>query len=190
MSSLADTLSQNDDYSYRHNVSATSQTPFYQDSASKVADRSQKRALLVGIDYRGQSGKLTGCVESVKSMSTALLWSGYDHQNMIILTDYQRRLTSQPTRENILQAAHWLGSGAQPGDKLLFQYCGHGMTTECGEQAEEVIFPTDFRTKGVINIQDLERVISPPAGVQLVVVVDSLHPTNSIPRFDFAENNL
>ena len=64
------------------------------------------------------------------------------------------------------------------------------MTTECGEQAEEVIFPTDFCTKGVINIQDLERVISPPAGVQLVVVVDSLHPTNSIPRFDFAENNL
>ncbi len=190
MSSLADTLSQNDDYFYRHNVSTTSQTPFCQDSAFKVADRSRKRALLVGINYLGQSGRLTGCVESVKSMSKVLLWYGYDHQNIITLTDYQRRPISQPTRKNILQAAHWLGSGAQPGDKLLFQYCGHGMTTECGEQAKEVIFPTDFCTKGVINIQDLERVISPPAGVQLVVVVDSLHPTNSIPRFDFAENNL
>lgn len=190
MSSLADTSSQNDNYFYRHNVSATSLTPFHQDSASKVADRSQKRALLVGINYLGQFGKLKGCAESVKSMSRLLLWCGHDHQNMIILTDDQCRPTSQPTRKNILTAACWLGSGAQPGDKLLFQYCGHGMTTECGEQAEEVIFPTDFRTKGVINIQDLERVISPPAGVQLVVVVDSLHPTNSIPRFDFAENNL
>ena len=46
---------------------------------------------------------------------------GYRREDMVILTDDQQRLKSQPTKQNILHAMHWLVKDA---DSLFFHYSG------------------------------------------------------------------
>ncbi len=43
---------------------------------------------------------------------------------MVILTDDQQNPMSQPTKQNILRAMHWLVKDAQPDDSLFFHYSG------------------------------------------------------------------
>lgn len=43
---------------------------------------------------------------------------------MVILTDDQQNAMSQPTKQNILRAMHWLVKNARPNDSLFFHYSG------------------------------------------------------------------
>lgn len=43
---------------------------------------------------------------------------------MVILTDDQQNLMSQPTKQNILRAMHWLAKDAKANDSLFFHYSG------------------------------------------------------------------
>ena len=43
---------------------------------------------------------------------------------MVILTDDQQNPMSQPTKQNILRAMHWLVKDARPNDSLFFHYSG------------------------------------------------------------------
>lgn len=43
---------------------------------------------------------------------------------MVILTDDQQNPMSQPTKQNILRAMHWLVKDARPNDALFFHYSG------------------------------------------------------------------
>lgn len=86
----------------------------------------QRKALLVGINYFGLTGKLTGCVNDAKNMYSFLSQVyGYRPQDMVILTDDLQKPTSQPTKDNILRAMHWLVNNAKPNDSLLFHYSGN-----------------------------------------------------------------
>jgi hypothetical protein len=49
---------------------------------------------------------------------------GYKREDMVILTDDQQNPMSQPTKQNILRAMHWLVKDARPNDSLLFHYSG------------------------------------------------------------------
>jgi metacaspase-1 len=49
---------------------------------------------------------------------------GYRREDMVILTDDQQNPMSQPTKQNILYAMHWLVKGAAPHDSLFFHYSG------------------------------------------------------------------
>lgn len=48
----------------------------------------------------------------------------YKREDMVILTDDQQNAMSQPTKENILRAMHWLVKDARPNDSLFFHYSG------------------------------------------------------------------
>lgn len=81
--------------------------------------------MLIGINYFGQRGQLRGCINDVKNMSTYLFESfGYKREDMVILTDDQQNPMSQPTKQNILRAMHWLVKDARPNDSLFFHYSG------------------------------------------------------------------
>ena len=85
----------------------------------------RRKALLIGINYFGQRGQLRGCINDVKNMSTYLFESfGYKREDMVILTDDQQNPMSQPTKQNILRAMHWLVKDARPNDSLFFHYSG------------------------------------------------------------------
>jgi hypothetical protein len=49
---------------------------------------------------------------------------GYQRDDMVILTDDQQNPMSQPTKQNILRAMHWLVKDARPNDSLFFHYSG------------------------------------------------------------------
>ena len=98
---------------------------FSQHHASSHPYTGKKKALLIGINYFNQKGQLRGCVNDVKNMSSFLIDRyGYKREDMVILTDDQQNPRSIPTKQNILQAMHWLVKDAKPGDSLFFHYSG------------------------------------------------------------------
>jgi hypothetical protein len=85
----------------------------------------RRKALLIGINYFGQRGQLRGCIHDIKNMATYLTeCHGYQQDDMVLLTDDQQNPLSQPTKQNILRAMHWLVKDARPNDSLFFQYSG------------------------------------------------------------------
>ena len=84
-----------------------------------------RKALLIGINYFGQRGQLRGCINDVKNMSIYLNnHFNYRREDMVILTDDQQNPMSQPTKQNIIRAMHWLVKDARPNDSLFFHYSG------------------------------------------------------------------
>ena len=85
----------------------------------------RRKALLIGINYFGQRGQLRGCINDVRNMSTYLVENfNYKREDMVLLTDDQQNPMSQPTKQNILRAMHWLVKDARPNDSLFFHYSG------------------------------------------------------------------
>ncbi|KAK2677574.1 hypothetical protein RAB80_006314 [Fusarium oxysporum f. sp. vasinfectum] len=69
----------------------------------------RRKALLIGINYFNQRGQLRGCINDVRNMTAYLSEHfGYKREDMVILTDDQQNPMSQPTKQNILRAMHWL----------------------------------------------------------------------------------
>jgi hypothetical protein len=107
---------------------------------------------------------------------------GYKREDMVILTDDQQNPMSQPTKQNILRAMHWLVKDARPNDSLFFHYSGHGGQTKDldGDEADgydEVIYPVDFRSVGHITDDEMHRIMVRPlqSGVRLTAIFDSCH---------------
>ncbi|KAH8167640.1 hypothetical protein CIB48_g559 [Xylaria polymorpha] len=143
----------------------------------------RRKALLVGINYFGQRGQLRGCINDVRNMSSYLAEHfGYKREDMVILTDDQQNPMSQPTKQNLLRAMHWLVKDARPNDSLFFHYSGHGGQTKDldGDEEDgydEVIYPVDFRQVGHITDDEMHRIMVRPlqAGVRLTAIFDSCH---------------
>ncbi|OAQ66609.1 metacaspase CasA [Pochonia chlamydosporia 170] len=143
----------------------------------------RRKALLIGINYFGQRGQLRGCINDVRNMTAYLAEHfGYKREDMVILTDDQQNPMSQPTKQNILRAMHWLVKDARPNDALFFHYSGHGGQTKDldGDEADgydEVIYPVDFRQTGHITDDEMHRIMVRPlqAGVRLTAIFDSCH---------------
>ena len=77
---------------------------------------------------------------------------------------------------------HWLISGCQPGDSLVFHYSGHGAQQRNLDNSEvdgmdETILPLDFETQGMIvdNEMNMALVRPLPPGVRLHAIVDACH---------------
>ncbi|KPM35758.1 Metacaspase-1B [Neonectria ditissima] len=143
----------------------------------------RRKALLIGINYFGQRGQLRGCINDVRNMTSYLSEHfGYKREDMVILTDDQQNPMSQPTKQNILRAMHWLVKDARSNDSLFFHYSGHGGQTKDldGDEDDgydEVIYPVDFRQTGHITDDEMHRIMVRPlqAGVRLTAIFDSCH---------------
>ena len=143
----------------------------------------RRKALLIGINYFGQRGQLRGCINDVRNMTSYLAEHfGYKREDMVILTDDQQNPMSQPTKQNILRAMHWLVKDARPNDSLFFHYSGHGGQTKDldGDEPDgydEVIYPVDFRQRGHITDDEMHRIMVQPliGGVRLTAIFDSCH---------------
>ncbi|TQV94411.1 hypothetical protein V2A60_002556 [Cordyceps javanica] len=141
----------------------------------------KRKALLIGINYYGQRGQLRGCINDVRNMTTYLCMEfDYKREDMIILTDDQQNAMSQPTKQNITRAMHWLVRDAKENDSLFFHYSGHGGQTRDlgGDESDsynEVIYPVDFRQNGHITDDEMHRIMVHPlcAGVRLTAIFDS-----------------
>ncbi|KAI9843307.1 MAG: Ca(2+)-dependent cysteine protease [Thelocarpon superellum] len=148
----------------------------------------RRKALLIGINYFNQRGQLRGCINDVKNMSAYLNSNfGYAREDMVILTDDQQNQMSQPTKQNILRAMHWLVRDARPNDSLFFHYSGHGGQTpdldgDEDDGYDEVIYPVDFRQAGHIVDDDMHDIMVKPLlpGVRLTAIFDSCHSGSAL----------
>lgn len=138
-----------------------------------------KRALLVGINYRGTSSALSGCINDVENVKKYLLTKGYSEENITVLTD---DTPTKPTKANMLKAI--LNLLLSDSKKLYFHYSGHGGSIrdsrgESGDEKDgkdECLFPIDCDTAGVILDDEWRRLLSfMRKGQELIAVLDCCH---------------
>jgi hypothetical protein len=138
------------------------------------------KVLLVGINYRGTSSELGGCIQDTQNV-LKFLQSNYRVDKYRLMTDDSSGKL-KPTRRNILRGLKWLVRGATDGDRLLFHYSGHGSQLEdsAGSESDgldECLCPLDYERRGFIKDDELKRILveSLPAGVRLTCILDACH---------------
>lgn len=145
----------------------------------------RKKALLIGINYRGTNAELRGCVSDVQYVK-GFICSQYgfsdDPQSMLVLTDDHNDPAFLPLRNNIIQAMLWLIRDVHPGDSLFFQFSGHGtrVKDQDGDEDDgydEAICPLDYETAGLIIDDEINAILvrSLPHNVRLTAISDSCH---------------
>ncbi|ORX77058.1 metacaspase [Anaeromyces robustus] len=158
---------------------------FYREKGGDRCVRStcdgNKKALFIGINYKGTSAELKGCINDITNVSE-LFCRRFGFNNCLYLTDEQNDPNKKPTYNNIIDGMKWLVQGARPGDSLFFHYSGHGGTAKDKDNDEvdgfdETILPLDYQTAGQI-IDDViyENLVTPlPQGCRLTAIFDSCH---------------
>lgn len=136
------------------------------------------RALLVGINTY-PSAPLLGCVNDIEDMADFLVAKcAFKEGDIRLLAD------ARATTSAILERLQWLTSGLSAGDRVLFQYSGHGAQVPTRNPAgevdgqDEVICPVDFDWSDTRLIRDKQfhQIFSAvPKGVKFIWVSDSCH---------------
>ena len=109
----------------------------------------RRRALLIGINYVGQQGQLSGCHNDVKNIKKYLIEAqGFNEHEMLILMDDGRH--QPPTKRNIMDAFTRLTQYSQAGDVVFVHYSGHGgrVVDTSGDEEDgydETLIPVDFK---------------------------------------------
>ncbi|KAG2030795.1 caspase domain-containing protein [Suillus americanus] len=143
----------------------------------------RKKALCIGINYKGQRRELRGCINDAHSVKRFLTsnW-GYKNGDIVMLIDDTDNLRQMPTKQNILDAMRWLVKDAHPHDALFFHYSGHGgqIPDKDGDEVDgldEVIYPVDYKKAGFIVDDQMHRIMvkSLPTGCRLTAIFDSCH---------------
>lgn len=120
----------------RNNLADGGYTQVPQLSSSKIIDVNEemtivdnpsgtKRAVLIGINYVGQNGELSGCHNDAENIKKYLVGElGFGEGDMKVLMDDGRH--ESPTYANIMAAFDWIVRVSQPGDTVWIHYSGHG----------------------------------------------------------------
>ena len=71
----------------------------------RESGQGKKKSLLIGINYFGQAGQLSGCINDVNNVKKLIKSRGFSESttHMRVLTDDNRNPANQPTRRNILE---------------------------------------------------------------------------------------
>lgn len=133
-----------------------------------------KKALLVGINYKGTEAELNGCINDVNAVKDFITKNGY--RDITIMTD---DTVKKPTRVNILsELLNLILSGAT---NLFFHYSGHGsyVKDENGDEADgrdECLVPIDYQRAGMIIDDELRGILQClNSNQKLFVVLDCCH---------------
>jgi metacaspase-1 len=82
-----------------------------------------RRAVLIGINYDGQQGQLTGCHNDCMNIKDYILEDmGFDEENIVVLMDDGHH--TAPTRSNILDAYRSVVAQSKNGDAIFCHYSG------------------------------------------------------------------
>jgi len=141
----------------------------------------KKRAVLIGINYVGQSGELRGCHNDVLNMIDYIKdVHGFEDKDMTVLMDDGQH--ADPTRANILGAYNKIADESEPGDVVFLHYSGHGgkLRDDGKDEADgydETLIPLDYKTAGQIRDDDLlkDLVQKFKSGVFVTSMMDCCH---------------
>ncbi len=139
-----------------------------------------KKALLIGINYRGTKSALRGCINDVFNTKKVLEEKfAFPEENILVLTD---DTPIRPTRRNMEQQIKQFAQNAKEGDTLYFHYSGHGshvrdISGDESDGMDEVLLPLDFQTAGKIldDWMYANLITKVPKGAKLLCVLDCCH---------------
>lgn len=140
-----------------------------------------RTALLIGINYVGQQGELSGCHNDVLNIKKYIMdVHGFSEENITVLLDDGYH--PDPTRENIINGYKQLVAGASSGDAIFCHYSGHGgrLEDDNGDEEDgydETLVPLDYQRSGQIRDDDLYKILVKPmpAGVTMTCLMDCCH---------------
>mmetsp|Transcript_14524 Transcript_14524/g.51077 ORF Transcript_14524/g.51077 Transcript_14524/m.51077 type:complete len:1789 (+) Transcript_14524:100-5466(+) len=153
----------------------------------------RRKALLVGINYTTSHAPLKGCVNDLWNLQCLLrhtLQYGDDHLRLLIdcVDGRTQKPERAPTKANIQAGLQWLVSGAQPGDNLLFIFCGYGAqhpSVPGSDQYEGYLVPVDFASDLPADFFDPKVERSVPAkgspGYRLVPMMELSYYISQLP---------
>jgi hypothetical protein len=144
-------------------------------------NKGTKRALLIGINYKGQQGELFGCHNDIRNIKRYLVEEHhFDVKDMIILMDDD--VSIEPTRKNIENAFIKITDVCQSDDVVWFHYAGHGdrkkdISRDEKSGVDSTLIPVDFRSSGVIDDDTINKLFVQRmrANVQVSVITDCCH---------------
>ncbi|KAL0721389.1 hypothetical protein Bca4012_035988 [Brassica carinata] len=141
----------------------------------------KKRAVLCGLDYKGKSYSLKGCISDAKSMRSFLVQKmGFPLDSILMLTEDEACPQKIPTKKNIRKAMRWLVEGNRARDSLVFHYSGHGSQQKDynGDEVDgqdEALCPLDHETEGKIIDDEINKILVRPLvhGAKLHAIIDA-----------------
>lgn len=141
-----------------------------------------KKALLVGINYRGTDAELNGCINDVNNVKQMLISKfGYKEPDITMLTDDTELL---PTRNNIL--AYLLDLLLVDNSDLYFHYSGHGSQIKDtnGDESDgndEALVPIDYEESGMITDDEIRGILQClNVNCKLTMVLDCCHSGSGV----------
>jgi len=140
-----------------------------------------RRAVLIGINYTGQKGQLSGCHNDVENIKRYLInEEGFQEKDLLILMDDGNH--HQPTRRNIMDAFDRICQYSRAGDVVFVHYSGHGgrVPDRDGDEDDgydETLIPVDFKSAGqIVDDEVFKRLVLPmQQGVNVTVLMDCCH---------------
>jgi len=146
----------------------------------KQKNNSNKRALLVGINYRGTSGELRGCINDIINIREMLLKIGYKHENIRMMSDDHKEL---PTKHKIAMGLIWLMKNEKDDSMdLFFHYSGHGSwvfdkNSDEKDGRDECLVPIDYKRNGMLHDDDIKTIIEDnlTSNSNLFSLIDACH---------------
>ncbi|KAL1204084.1 Metacaspase-3 [Cardamine amara subsp. amara] len=141
----------------------------------------KKRAVLCGLNYKGKSYSLKGCISDAKSMRSFLVQQmSFPIDSILMLTEDEASPQRIPTKRNIRKAMRWLVEGNRTKDSLVFHFSGHGSQQKDynGDEIDgqdEALCPLDHETEGKIIDDEINRILVRPLvhGAKLHAVIDA-----------------
>jgi len=137
------------------------------------------KALLLGINTYKKVSHLRGCVNDVDNMRGVLTEVfGFKPANVKVL------LNDRVIKKDVNAEMAWLLKDAQPKDRIVFHYSGHGSQSVDvdGDEDDEVdellcLYDMDFDDPDTYMLDDELREWTKklPEGVELTIVLDSCH---------------
>jgi hypothetical protein len=137
-------------------------------------------AVLFGLNYKGTSSELQGCVNDVNDMARYLTGR---YATIFKYTDLDPKTRVYTTKDGILQTLQGLSKRANAGEytDIFIHYSGHGASIrdtnhDEADGRDETIIPSDCQRKGVITDDVLHSILATfPKECRIVMVVDSCH---------------
>jgi len=151
--------------------------PFFK---SRNSNQVEKRALLVGINYRGTSGELHGCINDINNIKSLLLKNGYKEENIRMMSDDHKEL---PTKHKIAMGLIWLMENTKNKNmELFFHYSGHGswVYDKNGDEKDnrdECLVPIDYKRNGMLYDDDIKSLVEDnlTSNSKLFCIIDACH---------------
>ena len=154
--------------------------------APVVAQRSGRRALLIGIDAYRNVSNLVGPVNDAMLMRDFVTSGlGFDPGDVRLL------LNAEATRDNILRELdEWIVDGTRPGDEVFLFFSGHGFQQpdtngDEPDRFDETLVPVDVVVRddetvsGMITDDEMAAVLGRLSGRHVNMVVDACHSGTS-----------